>query len=108
VSDAALEGGIRDILEHVGAHDEIVASAQLETGELLEAAESDVATTAVACDDPFAGVDAEVAEARSHAPQLPAPHTLSGSDIEDGPELATEKILGDPGHHAYLPTNGIR
>src|SRR3954452_7569154 len=70
VTCATLQLGIGDVLEHVGAHHEVVAASEVHRVQLLEAAQLDVAPPSVPCHYVLARIDAEVAESGPQPAQL--------------------------------------
>src|SRR5689334_10007615 len=73
VTHTTLEGAIGDVLEHVRADDEVVAVAEGEGRQLLERAEPNVASLAMAGDDILARIDADVSEPGAQAAEFGTP-----------------------------------
>src|SRR6185437_15672875 len=103
-----LGGG--DVLEHVGADDEIETSAQAEPRQVAQVAAPDVPRGPVPLECVVARVDAGVFDVAAHAPQHRKPRAFAAPDVEDAPQASTEHVFrhGDGEPHLARETVACR
>lgn len=83
-----------EVVQHVGADDEIEAGIEAQVFELAEGGQADVAAAAVAVDHVLAGVQPAVARLRAQRAQVGAPRRFAAAHVEHAADGATEVVLG--------------
>ena len=92
--EAAAEVGVPDVVDDVGADDEVERPAEAETVEVGEAAVADAPPPSPPRGGPGARVDADVAEPGPDREERGAPRRLAAADVEDAPGAPLEEVLG--------------
>ena len=106
-AQSALDVARVDVLQDVGADDEVDVARQSHRAEFAEAAAANVARLAVALERVLARLDADVAHVASHAPEHREPRRFAAADVEHGANATPEMIFGDRTREANLSLEAV-
>src|SRR5262249_42116713 len=84
----------RHVVQHVGTNDEVELAVEAQFAELTERSKPDIARLAVARDNVFAAVDAQILDLRTQLAQRLAPDAFPATYVEHAAHVAAEVILG--------------
>jgi GTP-binding protein HflX len=104
--EADIELLARHIIQCVAADDEVIGFGEIDAAEIGEAAKFQISFLAEAPHGVFAGIDAQIADARPEAFQDGLPLSFPAADVEHGAHGAFEVKFGNGEHHGRLTGAG--
>jgi hypothetical protein len=103
VGQAAVEDVRGQVVDHAGAHDEVEGAPEAERVEVLERSRPEVAAPPEPPYRVFAGVHAQVPDARTDGPDEAAPVALPAAHVEDRADRPAQQVLAHGHGHAHRP-----
>jgi hypothetical protein len=95
------------VVQHVGAHDEIVRPLEAHRAQIAHRAQTDVARATESLHGVHARVHAVVGDARTQTAQLGAPRRLAAAHVEHARDRSAEQVLRRGHRESHLARDEV-